>query len=196
MFRLIELPYSTDALSPHMSKDTLELHHGKHHAGYVTNLNKILVAENISGSLEELIVKYRGDQSKSALFNNAGQTWNHDLFWKCMRPNGGGEPRGALSKMINHSFGDYEKFRTAFQEKSTTHFGSGWVWLVQGEDGKLQIVTTMNADNPVGTVKNILLGLDVWEHAYYLDYQNRRVEYVNSFLDKLIHWDFVESNLH
>ncbi|MAD36655.1 superoxide dismutase [Tistrella sp.] len=194
-FELPALPYDKTALEPHISAQTFEFHHGKHHNTYVVNLNKLVEGTDLAdASLEDIIVKSRGDAAKAGVFNNAAQGWNHTFFWNSMKPNGGGAPSGDLAKRIDADFGGLDKFKEAFKNAATTQFGSGWAWLVV-KDGKLEVVKTGNAETPVGTGATPLLTIDVWEHAYYLDYQNRRPDFVQSFLDNLVNWDFAAENL-
>ncbi len=193
-FTLPELPYPKDALEPHLSARTFEFHHGKHHQAYVTNLNNLIPGTEFeNASLEEIIMKTAKDASKAAFFNNAAQVWNHTFYWHCMKPAGGGEPSGALMDKIKEDFGDFGKFKEAFKQAGVTQFGSGWAWLVL-DNGKLSVVKTSNAEVPLTDGKTPLLTIDVWEHAYYIDYQNRRPDYVQVFIDKLINWDFVSQN--
>jgi Fe-Mn family superoxide dismutase len=194
-FKLSPLPYAKDALEPYMSAKTLEFHHGKHHKAYVDTLNE-LVAENSleDQSLEELIASTYHDDGKSAVFNNAAQVWNHDFFWKCMKPQGGGHPNGALGRAISHDLGSFDSFTAAFAEAASSQFGSGWAWLVF-DAGRLKVVKTPNAVDPVAGGQTALLTCDVWEHAYYLDYQNRRADFVEAFLDNLANWEFAAENL-
>lgn len=189
-FELPPLPYAIDALAPHISQETLEFHHGKHHQTYVTNLNKLVEGtEHENASLEDVILAADG-----GLFNNAAQVWNHTFYWSSMAPNGGGAPTGEVADRINSAFGSYDDFRAKFAEAATTQFGSGWAWLV--DDGsKLDIVKTANADLPLKHSQKALLTIDVWEHAYYIDYRNARPNYINTFLDSLVNWDFVATNL-
>jgi len=194
-FTLPDLPYAADALEPHMSAQTFSFHHAKHHAAYVTNLNNLIKGTDLENkSLEEVILASAGDASKVGIFNNSAQVWNHTFFWNCMKPNGGGKPTGAVAAKIDEDLGGYEKFVEEFKAAATTQFGSGWAWLVL-EDGKLKIVKTGNADLPMAHGMTALLTVDVWEHAYYLDYQNRRPDFVQAFLDHLVNWDFVNQNL-
>ena len=194
-FELPALPYDKTALEPHISAQTFEFHHGKHHNTYVVNLNKLVEGTDLAdASLEDIIVKSRGDAAKAGVFNNAAQVWNHTFFWNSMKPNGGGAPSGDLARHIDADFGGLDKFKEAFKNAATTQFGSGWAWLVV-KDGKLEVVKTGNAETPVGTGATPLLTIDVWEHAYYLDYQNRRPDFVQSFLDNLVNWDFAAENL-
>ncbi len=189
-FELPALPYAIDALAPHISQETLEFHHGKHHQTYVTNLNNLTAGtDHENASLEDVIMAADGP-----LFNNSAQVWNHTFYWKSMAPSGGGEPTGAGAEAINSAFGSYGDFRTKFAEAATTQFGSGWAWLV--DDGsKLDIVKTANADLPMKHSQKALLTIDVWEHAYYIDYRNARPNYINTFLDSLVNWDFVAGNM-
>ncbi len=196
-FTLPPLPYAQNALEPHISANTLSFHYGKHHQAYVTNLNKLLEEKdsNLAKlSLEEIIKKTAGDSSKAGIFNNAAQVWNHTFYWNSMKPNGGGEPKGALAEKITEDFGGYDKFKEAFKAAGAGQFGSGWAWLVS-EKGTLKVTKTPNADLPMVHGQTALLTMDVWEHAYYLDYQNRRPDYITTFLDKLVNWDFAEANL-
>lgn len=189
------LPYEKNALEPHISANTLEFHYGKHHNAYVVNTNKLIEGTDLANKdLEEIIKKISGDASKAGLFNNAAQVWNHSFYWKCMKPGGGGKPTGAIAKKIDAAFGSYEKFVEEFKNAGATQFGSGWAWLVL-KDNKLQVMKTANADTPIAHGIKPLLTADVWEHAYYLDYQNRRPDYLSTFVDKLINWDFVNSCL-
>lgn len=189
-FQLPELPYAKDALAPYMSRETLEYHHGKHHAAYVNKLNAAIEGTPWVGrSLEDII---RG--SDGGLFNNAAQAWNHTFFWNCLSPNGGGQPRGDLANAVARSFGSYADFRTRFSEACAGQFGSGWGWLVKHGDA-LEIMTTSNADTPLKHDKTALLTIDVWEHAYYIDYRNDRAKFIATILDNLVNWDFVAGNL-
>ena len=189
-FTLPELPYSKDALSPHISAETLEYHYGKHHNAYVTNLNKLVEGTpNAEKSLEDII-----KSSEGGLFNNAAQVWNHTFYWNCLSPNGGGEPTGAVADAINKAFGSFGEFKDKFTEAAKTQFGSGWAWLVQKSDGSLDIVKTANAGCPLTDGVKPLLTCDVWEHAYYVDYRNARPKYVEAFWN-LVNWDFVASQM-
>jgi len=189
-FELPILPYADDALAPHVSSETLAYHHGKHHRAYVDNLNRMVAGTPWEqSSLEEIIAKAEG-----GIFNNAAQVWNHTFYWSCMSPEGGGEPSPPLSARINYTFGNYAAFREKFTEAALTHFGSGWAWLVGEPSGRLSIVTTDNADNPLRKSTQPLLTCDVWEHAYYIDYRNARAEYLAHFWE-LVNWEFVSSNL-
>ncbi|WP_028574560.1 superoxide dismutase [Desulfonatronovibrio hydrogenovorans] len=194
-FTLPELPYSKDALAPHISVQTLEFHHGKHHNTYVVNLNKLIQGTDLaSESLETIIQKSAGVPDKSGIFNNAAQVWNHTFYWNCMKPGGGGKPSGPVSEKINQDLGGYEKFVEEFKNAGLTQFGSGWAWLVL-KGGKLEVMKTLNADTPLAHGIKPLLTMDVWEHAYYLDYQNRRPDYIDTFISSLINWEFVNSGL-
>lgn len=194
-FNLPSLPYGHDALEPYLSKRTLEFHHGKHHQAYVTNLNNLLLEtpDLATLSLEEIITQTAQSPSRSSIFNNAAQVWNHTFLWNSMTPNGGGEPQGELALKINEDFGNFSEFKNTFKQAGTTQFGSGWAWLVL-ENGNLKITKTGNADLPMLHEQTALLTCDVWEHAYYLDYQNRRPDYLDIFLNHLINWHFAEEN--
>lgn len=187
---LPDLPFARDALEPHMSRETLDYHYGKHHAGYVEKLNKALQQQSLSLPLEELIRTQSG-----GVFNNAAQVWNHTFFWNCLSPAGGGKPEGKLLEAINTAFGSLENFKKAFTSAAKSNFGSGWTWLVQNADDVLEIVSTDDADTPVRDPSvTPLLTVDVWEHAYYLDHRNDRGAYLDAFW-KLVNWPFVASNL-
>lgn len=189
------LPYGLDALEPNISRSTLEFHHGKHHAAYVTNLNNLVAGTDLEDkSLEDTITAVAGDGGKAGVFNNAAQVWNHSFYWQCMKPGGGGQPTGALADKINADFGSYEAFVEQFKTAGATQFGSGWAWLVL-DGGTLKVTKTANADLPLAHGQKALLTMDVWEHAYYLDYQNRRPDYMTTYLEKLVNWDFVAANL-
>lgn len=189
------LPYAMDALEPYISAKTLEFHHGKHHQAYVTNLNNLIPGTPFeNASLEEAIIGTAGKSEYMGIFNNAAQVWNHTFYWHCLKAQGGGEPTGKLAEMINSSFGSFDAFKTAFKQAATTQFGSGWAWLVESH-GTLEIIKTGNAELPMTHGKKALLTCDVWEHAYYLDYQNRRPDYVDTFLNHLVNWDFAAANL-
>lgn len=190
------LPYADNALAPHISSNTIGFHYGKHHKAYVDNLNGLLKdAPDLAGlSLEALIRKTAGDAAKAGVFNNAAQVWNHTFYWKSMSPKGGGQPNGKLLDLIGTSFGSYDKFKDAFATAGKTQFGSGWAWLVL-DGGKLTVEKTANADTPMARGKTCLLTMDVWEHVYYLDFQNRRPDYITTFLDKLVNWEFAAANL-
>lgn len=194
-FELPPLPYAKDALAPHISANTLDFHHGKHHNAYVTNLNNLTKDTPLaSESLEGVIRAVAGDAGKAGVFNNAAQVWNHTFYWNCMKPGGGGQPSAAVASALASAFGSFEKFKEEFKNACVTQFGSGWGWLVVA-DGGLKITKTANADLPLAHGQAALLTCDVWEHAYYLDYQNRRPDYVQVFLDHLVNWDFVAQNL-
>jgi Fe-Mn family superoxide dismutase len=190
-FELPPLPYAKDALQPFMSAETLEYHHGKHHNAYVTTLNKLLEGSPLaSKSLEEVIKASFGDASKQAIFNNAGQAWNHNHFWNWMKPKGGGAIPGRLERKLVEDFGSTDKFKEEFIQAGVTQFGSGWAWLIL-DGGKLKVMKSPNAENPLAHGKTTLLGCDVWEHSYYIDYRNRRPDYLKAFLDNLVNWDYV-----
>lgn len=192
---LPDLPYAKNALEPHIGAKTLEIHHGKHHQAYVTKANELLVGTPLEGKpLEEIIKAAAKDDTKKVLFNNVAQVWNHTFYWHCMKPNGGGKPTGDIAKKIDADFGSYEKFVEEFKNAGATQFGSGWAWLVL-DGGKLKVTKTPNADLPMVHGQTAILTMDVWEHAYYLDYQNRRPDYMTVFLDKLVNWDFANKNL-
>ncbi|MBF0560409.1 MAG: superoxide dismutase [Alphaproteobacteria bacterium] len=194
-FELPPLPYDKAALEPHITARTLEFHHGKHHQTYVTNLNNLTKDTPLAtASLEEVIKASAADVAKAGLFNNAAQVWNHTFFWHCMKPGGGGAPTGDLKARIDAAFGSVDKFKEEFKATAVGQFGSGWGWLVQ-ENGALKITKTGGADTPMVHGQTALLTVDVWEHAYYLDYQNRRPDFVQAFLDHLVNWDFVAKNL-
>lgn len=189
-FTLPELPYAKDALAPYISAETLDYHHGKHHNAYVTNLNGLVEGTDMAGkTLEEVILSAEG-----AVFNNAAQVWNHSFYWQCMKPGGGGEPTGDLAAAIDSAFGSFDEFKARFSKAGATLFGSGWVWLVLHE-GTLTITQTANADLPLKHGQTALLTMDVWEHAYYIDYRNARPAYIEAFLNNLVNWDFVAANL-
>lgn len=194
-FTLPKLDFETSALAPHISEQTMKLHHGVHHQTYITNLNNIIEGTDLADkSLEELIKFSANNESYKGLFNNAGQTWNHNFFWKCLSPNGGGKPSGILAERIDADFGSYEAFAEAFTAAAIGRFGSGWAWLVE-KDGKLACMNTLNGDNPIAAGVKPVLGLDVWEHAYYLDYHYKRAGYVKAFLDNLANWEFAAAQL-
>lgn len=185
-----ELPYALDALAPHVSRETLEFHYGKHHAAYVANLNKLIKGtEFADASLEDIVRK-----SSGGIFNNAAQTWNHTFLWNSMSPDGGGDPSGALATAITKKWGSVDAFREAFAQAAAGNFGSGWTWLVRKPDGSLDIVNTSNAGTPLTTSDRALLTCDVWEHAYYIDYRNRRPDYLAAFW-KVVNWEFAAKNL-
>jgi len=184
--KLPELPYNMDALQPYISAETLEYHYGKHHATYVSKLNSLIPdTEFESASLEEIIKNASG-----AIFNNAAQVWNHNFYWNCLTPGGGGEPGGEIIKGINATFGSFKNFKERFSDSAVNNFGSGWTWLVKNQKGELEIVNTSNAGNPMTDNRQPLLTCDVWEHAYYIDYRNVRPKYVEAFWN-LVNWDFV-----
>jgi Fe-Mn family superoxide dismutase len=188
------LPYAQDALAPVISAQTLSFHYGKHHKAYVDNLNKLVAGTDMSETpLEALIKAVAGKPDKAGVFNNAAQVWNHTFFWNSMKPNGGGAPTGAVAKAIDASFGSYENFKKEFSNAAMTQFGSGWAWLV-ADKGQLKIAKTPNAETPLTTGQTALLTVDVWEHAYYLDYQNRRADFVAAVIDKLLNWEFANAN--
>ena len=194
-YELPALPYGYTALEPHISKSTLEFHHDKHHAAYVNKYNAAVEGTEMdSMPIEEVIEAIAGDPAKAGLFNNAAQAWNHTFYWNCMKANGGGTPSGALAEKIKADFGSFEKFVEEFKKAGATQFGSGWAWLVL-DNGTLKVTKTLNAENPMTSGQTPLLTMDVWEHAYYLDYQNRRPAYIDTFVEKLINWDFVAENL-
>ena len=195
-FELPALPYPADALeSKHMSAQTFSFHHDKHHAAYVTNLNKLIEGTELAGkSLEEIIHASFKDSSKAGIFNNAAQVWNHTFFWSSLNPSGGGAPTGALADKITADFGSFDKFKEEFKNAAATQFGSGWAWLVL-DKGTLKVTKTPNAENPLVHGQTPLLTLDVWEHAYYLDFQNKRPDFIGNFLDNLANWDFAAENL-
>lgn len=193
-FELPPLPYAYDALAPYISSETLHLHHDKHHQTYVTNLNNLTKDTPLANaSLEEVIKASAGDASKVGIFNNAAQVWNHTFFWNSLTPSGGGEPSGELADAIGNAFGSYADFRSKFAAAAAGQFGSGWAWLVKGDSG-LEIMTTANADLPLKHGKTALLTLDVWEHAYYIDYRNARPKFIEAFLDDLLNWEFAATN--
>ncbi len=184
------LPYAIDALAPHYSQETLEYHHGKHHKAYVDKLNELQKGTEFENmALEDIIKKASG-----GIFNQAAQVWNHTFFWNCMKPAGGGAPSGALADAINKKWGSYADFRKAFVASAGGNFGSGWTWLVKKADGSVDIVNTSNAGNPLTAGDKPVLTVDVWEHAYYIDYRNARPKFVESFFDNLVNWDFAAQN--
>jgi superoxide dismutase, Fe-Mn family len=190
-FELPPLPYALDALQPHISKETLEYHYGKHHQTYVTNLNNLTAdTEYAQKSLEDVI-----KTSSGGIFNNAAQVWNHSFYWQSLAPQGGGEPTGALLAAINKAFGSFTNFKEQFSKAALGQFGSGWAWLIQNSDGALAITTTGNANLPMTENKKALLTCDVWEHAYYIDYRNARAKYLESFWN-IVNWKFAEQNLN
>ena len=190
---LPELPYASDALEPHVSAETFSYHHGKHHNTYVNKGNELLADAGVDAdNLEDLVKACK--KKGGPLFNNVAQHYNHDFFWKSMAPNAGGKPSGDVAKKIDQDFGSFDEFKKAFVDGGATQFGSGWVWLVS-DGGKLKVVKTANADTPLTDGATPLAVCDVWEHAYYLDYQNRRPDFLNAFVDNLLNWDFVNENL-
>jgi superoxide dismutase, Fe-Mn family len=189
-FELPALPYAKDALAPHISQETLEFHHGKHHNTYVVKLNELTQGTDFAKmSLEDVVRK-----SSGGIFNNAAQVWNHTFYWHCLSPNGGGKPSGSTAEAIDKAFGSFDQFQEKFNTAATTQFGSGWAWLVRKKDGSLDIVQTSNAGCPITEDHKPLLTCDVWEHAYYIDYRNSRPNYLNAFW-MLVNWDFVAKNL-
>lgn len=189
-FQLPQLPYAMDALQPHISKETMEYHYGKHHQTYVNNLNQLLIDHPLANaSLENIIMK-----SEAGLFNNAAQVWNHTFYWNCLSPQGGGLPHGKLSQAIEKKFGSFDAFKELFSKTALTTFGSGWAWLVLDEKGELAVTSTSNADTPMRHQQKALLTCDVWEHAYYIDYRNLRASYIDHFWN-LVNWTFVEEQL-
>jgi Fe-Mn family superoxide dismutase len=194
IFKLPPLPYAENALEPYISTKTIGFHYGKHHQAYIDNINKLVQnTEFVKLSLEDIIKMSAGDSSKVSIFNNAAQAWNHTFYWKSMKANGGGSPGKKLADKIAASFASFDNFKKEFMEAAATLFGSGWVWLVV-EGDSLKIAKTANADNPLTKAQIPLLTIDVWEHAYYLDYQNRRKDYIAAFVDHLINWDFAQEN--
>lgn len=192
-FTLPELPYAKNALEPHISAQTLEFHHGKHHKAYVDKANELTAAAPLkAATLEDAVIETK--KTGGPIFNNVGQIYNHNFFWESMTPNGGGAPTGEIADKINASFGSYDAFKEQFVNGGIGQFGSGWVWLVANGD-KLEITKTANADTPLTDGKKPLLVCDVWEHAYYLDYQNRRADFLKVFVEKLVNWKFAEANL-
>jgi superoxide dismutase, Fe-Mn family len=194
-FALLALPYEENALEPVISARTLSFHHGRHHAGYVTMLNELVEGSPYAGRpLDEVVMRAAGDPAAKTVFNNAAQAWNHDFYWRSMRPKGGGTPSSALKDTIERDFGGLAEFRTAFTKAAAGVFGSGWAWLLVGQDGTLKIATTEDADTPIVRGETPLLTIDVWEHSYYLDYQNRRADYIAAWLESLVNWDFAAKN--
>lgn len=194
-YKLPTLPYAYDALDPYISKSTLEFHHDKHHAAYVSKYNDAVKGTAHDDKPIEAVIKaIAGDSSKQGVFNNAAQAWNHTFYWNSMKPSGGGTPTGELASKIDADFGSFDKFAEEFKTAGATQFGSGWAWLVL-DNGTLKVAKTLNAGNPLTTGQVPLLTMDVWEHAYYLDYQNKRPDYIETFLKSLINWDFAASNL-
>ena len=192
---LPSLPYEASALEPFISANTLGFHHGKHHQTYVTNTNNLIKGTDLEdATLEKIVLASANNAEKVGLFNNAAQVWNHTFYWKSMKKGGGGAPSGAIAKKIEEDFGSYDAFAEAFKNAGLTQFGSGWAWLVL-KDGKLQIMKTANGDTPMAHGLIAILTVDVWEHAYYLDYQNKRADYLDVFLKNLVNWDFANANL-
>jgi Fe-Mn family superoxide dismutase len=195
-FELPPLPYSYDALDPYMSSQTLHFHHDKHHQAYVTTLNNLIKDTPLADkSLEDIVRETYGDASKQGIFNNAGQHWNHMLFWQVMKKNGGGSIPSELENKIKEDLGGVDQFKEAFTQAGVTQFGSGWAWLVV-DGGKLKVTKTANGENPLVNGQTPILGCDVWEHSYYLDYQNRRADYLKAFLENMLNWEFVAEQLH
>jgi Fe-Mn family superoxide dismutase len=195
MFTLPPLPYPENALAPVISANTLGFHYGKHHKAYVDNLNKLVAGTEYEGAtLEKIITGTAGKADKAGIFNNGAQVWNHTFYWNSLKPKGGGKPAGRVAQMIDSDLGGYEQFKKDFAQAGVTQFGSGWAWLAL-EGGKLKVVKTGNADNPLTKGQTPILTLDVWEHAYYLDYQNRRPDHLNACIDQLLNWDFANANL-
>jgi Fe-Mn family superoxide dismutase len=194
-FTLPPLPYADNALAPVISAQTIGFHYGKHHKTYVDNLNKLLPGSGFEGmSLEEIVSATAGKADKTGFFNNAAQVWNHTFYWSCLKPKGGGAPKGDLAAKLDAAFGGFDNFKKEFLNAALTQFGSGWAWLV-AEGGALKVVKTGNAEVPFTKGQKPLLTIDVWEHAYYLDYQNRRADYVNALIGELLNWDFAAENL-
>jgi len=195
-FELPPLPYAQDALTPHLSAQTLGFHHGKHHAAYVNKLNELTQGTELaSWPLERVILETAKDPARASIFNNAAQVFNHTFFWSCMQPGGGGEPTGRLRELLEAKFGSVAKFKEEFKAAAVGQFGSGWAWLVLDGAGELAIRKTGNAGTPLVDGEKLLLTVDVWEHAYYLDFQNRRPDWVQTFLDSLVSWESVARNL-
>ncbi|WGO84779.1 superoxide dismutase [Fe] [Arsenophonus apicola] len=189
-FQLPSLPYAKNALEPHISQETLEYHYGKHHSTYVNNLNNLIKDTSFEGKTLEEIIK----TAQGGIFNNAAQVWNHTFYWHCLAPNAGGEPTGKIAEVINQHFEGFEKFKQQFTDAAIKNFGSGWTWLVKQANGKLSIINTSNAATPISGDDKPLLTVDIWEHAYYIDYRNVRAEYLTNFWS-LVNWSFVEQNL-
>jgi len=188
--KLPALPYAMDALAPHMSKETMEFHYGKHHQAYVTNLNNLIKGTEFeNASLEDIVKK-----SSGGVFNNAAQVWNHSFFWNCLKPGGGGKPSGGLAAAIDKKWSSFDGFKDAFTKSAVGNFGSGWTWLVKKGDGSVDIVNTSNAGTPLTGADKALLTVDVWEHAYYIDHRNARPKFVETFLNNLANWDFAAKN--
>ena len=195
MFELPKLDYANSALSPIMSEQTLDLHHGKHHQTYITNLNNFIKGSDYEKLSLEEIIKKSSSEKKAGIFNNASQHWNHNLFWKCMKPNGGGKIPPKLEKRLISDFGSIEQFKIDFKQAGVTQFGSGWCWLSISND-KLMVTKTPNAVNPLVSNMVPILGCDVWEHSYYIDFRNRRPEYLDKFIENLVNWEYVDSLLN
>ena len=194
--QLPPLPYADNGLAPHISQQTVALHYGKHHQAYLTNLNNLLKDNPLLGKpLAEIVMAAQGKPDMMGVFNNAGQAWNHGVYWPSMKADGGGKPSGDIAAKIDSDLGGYEKFVEMFKTAGATQFGSGWAWLALDKNKKLSVTKTSNADSPMTSGGVALIGLDVWEHAYYLDYQNRRPDYIQTFLDKLLNWDYANDNL-
>jgi len=192
--KIPDLPYATDALEPHVSGETMELHYGKHHRGYVEKLGKLIEDTRYSDMPLEQIITAARERGDTDIFNNAAQAWNHAFFWKCLMPSGQTEPVGRIRELVENEYGSVDRFKDAFRGAATSQFGSGWTWLVL-DGGKLRILSTSDADTPAGTRMTPLLTLDVWEHAYYVDYRNERARYVDAVLDNLINWRFALDNV-
>ncbi|MEL7038957.1 MAG: superoxide dismutase [Cyanobacteria bacterium J06592_8] len=194
-YELPDLPYSYTALEPYISKSTLEFHHDKHHVAYVNKFNAAVAGTDLADKqLEDVIKTTSKDSSQAGIFNNAAQAWNHTFYWNSMKPGGGGKPTGKLAEKIQSDFGSFEQFTEAFKTAGSTQFGSGWAWLVL-DNGTLKVTKTLNAENPLSSNQVPLMTMDVWEHAYYLDYQNKRPDYITAFLEHLVNWDFASENL-
>ena len=194
-YELPPLPYDYNALDPYISAKTLEFHHDKHHAAYVTNYNNLIKDTDLADkSIEEVIKATYNDSSKTGIFNNGAQAWNHTFFWNSLKPGGGGTPTGAVAEKIDADFGSYDNFKEEFKKAATTQFGSGWAWLVL-DNGTLKVINSPNAVNPIALGHTPLLTLDVWEHAYYLDYQNKRPDFIEAFISNLLNWDLVNQQL-
>ncbi len=195
-FELYKLPYDENALAPYISEKTIQFHYTKHHAGYVNTLNDLIKGTNLeTHTLEEIILATEKYPSQQAIFNNASQVWNHTFYWQCLSPNGGGDiPDGDFKDAVIRDFGSVDNLKTEFKKACTAQFGSGWAWLII-DDGQLKVINTPNAQSPLGK-KRILLTIDVWEHAYYLDYQNRRADYTQTILDHLLNWNFAIQNFY
>lgn len=193
-FTLPELPYAKDALSPYISSEGFDYHHGKHHATYVTKLNELTQGTDMESMSLEDIILHADKEKKTPLFNNSAQHWNHSFFWNCLSPNGGGNPTGKIAELIDRDFGSFDAFKEKFTTTATTLFGSGWAWLTSDENGKLEIIGLPNAGLPLTHGKTALLTLDVWEHAYYIDHRNARPKFIEGFW-KHVNWDFANSNL-